>query len=138
MPAPAITLSTPSLLFSTSGLLMLAYTNRFTTLAALTRDLHSQCQQTPKPEHLAQIRNLRRRIHLIRDAQFQGILSLLLCVITMLLLFNHLTYWANWAFTLSLILFLVSLGLSCWEIHISTEALEVELSDINHLLEKRG
>ena len=46
-----ITLTTPSLLFPAISLLMLAYTNRFLTLATIIRGLHDR-YQTQQDENL--------------------------------------------------------------------------------------
>jgi hypothetical protein len=40
-----ITLTTPALLFPTVSLLMLAYTNRFLTIATIIRNLHVRCKE---------------------------------------------------------------------------------------------
>ena len=45
-----LTLTTPALLFPALSLLMLAYTNRFLTLASLIRELHRRYQTEHEPE----------------------------------------------------------------------------------------
>jgi hypothetical protein len=72
-----ITLTTPALLFPAVTLLMLAYTNRFTTLATIIRNLHGKYQTERDDNLLAQIENLRYRVDLIRNMQITGVLSLL-------------------------------------------------------------
>ena len=129
-----ISINTPALLFPAISLLMLAYTNRFLALANLIRNLHSKYKDhTNKEGVLQQIKNLRLRLRLIRFMQLFGIISLVLCVLSMFFVFEQLVIWANSLFVASLIAMLVSLFLSLSEIQISTRALETELSDMEGL-----
>lgn len=129
-----ISITTPALLFPAISLLMLAYTNRFLALASLIRNLHAKYKDhTNKEGVLKQIRNLRLRLRLIRLMQFFGILSLILCVLSMFFVFEQLSAWANFLFASSLVAMLISLFLSLSEIQISTRALEIELSDMEGL-----
>ena len=126
-----ISINTPALLFPAISLLMLAYTNRFLALASLIRNLHATYKDhTNKEGVLQQIKNLRLRLRLIRLMQFFGILSLILCVLSMFFVYEQMPVWANSLFALSLVAMLVSLFLSLSEIQISTKALEIELSDM--------
>jgi hypothetical protein len=125
-----IDLTTPSLLFPTVSLLLLAYTNRFVTLASVVRQLHASHLASPNPVYLMQIANLRLRIRLIRDMQFFGVLSLLLCTICMILLFCGWHDAGKFAFAISLGCMIVSLVLSLVEIRMSVHALDVHLQDI--------
>ena len=84
-----------------------------------------------------QIHNLRRRLTLIKNMQLFGVFSFLLCIICMYLLFQGYTVAANWVFVGSMGALLVSLGLSLIEIQISTKALNLELSDMEEVFEKR-
>ncbi|MBK6604530.1 MAG: DUF2721 domain-containing protein [Leptospiraceae bacterium] len=132
-----LTLNTPSLLFPAISLLMLAFTNRFLSLAKLIRDLYTEYSTTKEQKLLVQIQSLRHRLNLIRYMQFFGISSILLCVICMLLIFVSELSFARIIFELSLVLLAVSLSLSVWEIQISTNALSVELSDLEELRDKK-
>ena len=125
-----ITLATPALLFSAISLLMLAFTNRFLALASLVRSLHALYKEKPNEILYGQIRNLRKRIDLIRWMQVCGIASLLLCVLSMALLYLGRMRSGGAAFGLGLLLMIVSLALSIWEIQISVHALNLHLSDI--------
>ena len=69
-----LTLSTPALLFPAISLLLLAYTNRFLTLANLMRDLYARYRADPDPRIKGQLLNLRYRIGIIRNMQFFGCL----------------------------------------------------------------
>ena len=124
-------ISTPALLFPAITLLLLAFTNRFLALATLIRGLHQTYQSSPESEIVAeQIRNLKKRLNLVRRMQAFGVLSFLLTVACMFALFRNSTVVANYLFGDSLISLLVSLGYSLWEIQISTKALNLELSDM--------
>ena len=125
-----ITLTTPALLFPAISLLLLAYTNRFLTIAGLIRSLHSEYKEHPSGAILGQIKNLRTRVVLIKNMQSLGILSLFLCVLCMFLLFADEYVAGKWVFGVSLILLLFSLGLSIREIQISVNALNIQLSDL--------
>lgn len=124
-----INLTTPALLFPAISLLLLAYTNRFLALASLIRGLHRQYKEQPNSIIIGQIKNLRRRVVLIRNMQAFGITSLLLCVVCMFLLFAGEITLGKYIFGASLILLIVSLALSVVEIQISVHALNLQLSD---------
>ena len=80
-------ISTPALLFPAVSLLFLSFTNRFLHLAALIRHLHRDWLKDCDESLLGQIKNIRQRLKLIRWMQLLGALSLLLCVISMMLLY---------------------------------------------------
>ena len=131
-----LTLTTPALLFSAISLIMLAYTNRFLAYAAVVRSLHEKYQKKKDDNLILQIKNLRQRLYLTRSMQIFGISSLLLCVITMFLIYVKQHIIAVWVFVLALILLILSLALLIREIQISVKALEHHLGDIeNHLNE---
>lgn len=127
-----ISINTPALLFPAITLLMLAYTNRFLSLATLIRNLHTKYKQVNEEHEIIkqQITNLRRRLILVKQMQFTGIMSFFLCVLCMLAFFFEHEPWAITIFGLSLVLLLISLTLSLKEILISTKALEIELKDM--------
>lgn len=129
-----ISINTPALLFPAITLLMLAYTNRFLSLASLVRKLHDEYTSGKKELHiLRQIKNIRSRLNLIRYMQSFGILSFLCCVLCMYSIFRNWMLLAHWIFAGSLICLLISIILSLIEINKSTHALELELSDIEEL-----
>lgn len=123
-------LSTPALLFPTVSLLLLAYTNRFVTLAAVIRQLHASHIAAPNPVYLKQIRNLRLRIRLIRDMQFLGVLSILLCTVCIFVLLSGWQSAGKTVFAISIVCMIASLALSLIEIRMSVQALDVHLEDI--------
>lgn len=126
-----ITLTTPALLFSTISLILLAYTNRFLALGSRIRTLYDRYQDSHGPSLLAQIESMRLRVNLIRLMQLYGVVSLFLCVLCMFCLFAGLVAMGKFLFGLSLLALLVSLGLSTREIHISTQALNIQLESLS-------
>jgi len=123
------TLTTPALLFPAISLLLLAYTNRYLTLAGLIRDLCNRRNSKSDKNVVNQIDNLRKRIYLIKNMQMIGVSSFFLCVVTMLLIFLGLILPGEITFAASLISLLVSLGLSIKEISMSVGALEIQLNN---------
>jgi len=125
-----ITLTTPALLFPAISLLLLAYTNRFLAIATLIRQLHKSYVDNPKIVLEGQLKNLRKRLHLIRAMQFFGVFSLLLCVLAMFFIYLEVGAWGSSLFGISLVSLLLSLFISIQEIILSTKALDLELSDM--------
>ncbi len=129
-----ININTPALLFPAITLLMLAYTNRFLSLASLVRKLHDEYHRGEKEKNiLAQIRNIRTRLNLIRYMQGLGVMSFLCCVLCMYTIYRNWILLAHWIFAASLIFLLMSIILSLLEINKSTKAIELVLSDIEEL-----
>lgn len=127
-----LTLTTPSLLFSAISLLMLAYTNRFLSYAQLVRILKERFLEDRDSVALPQIENLRKRLNLIRSMQIYGILSLLLCVVSMFFIYIAMYVTAAYVFGIALILLIISLALCVREILISIHALDVYLKDMEN------
>lgn len=125
-----LTFTTPALLFPAISLLMLAYTNRFLTLANLIRELHRSYKANPEEIIMAQLGNLRYRVSLIRNMQIYGVASFFASVVCMLVLFAGLETLGRWIFGGSLILLMVSLGYSLREVLVSVDALNFRLSDL--------
>jgi len=125
-----LTLTTPALLFSAISLIMLAYTNRFLAYAAIIRNLSDKYIERKEAVLIRQINNLKLRLNLTRWMQILGISSLLLCVLTMFLIYIDLHNAAVWIFGLALLLLILSLAFLIREIQISTLALEHHLSDM--------
>ena len=123
-------LTTPALMFPAISLLLLAYTNRFLHLAALIRDLHARYSHNREPLLRRQIEQLRHRLLLIRNMQWLGVASIFGCVLCMLLVFEGFELYGRWIFAISLLLMLLSLAFSMWEIQISVGALNLQLSDL--------
>lgn len=125
-----LTLTTPALLFSAISLIMLAYTNRFLAYAAIIRNLSDKYLERKEAVLMRQINNLKLRLNLTRWMQILGISSLLLCVLTMFLIYIDQHDAAVWIFGLALLLLIFSLAFLIREIQISTLALEHHLNDM--------
>ena len=125
-----LTLTTPALLFPTVSLLMVAYTNRFLTIASRIRSLHETNKNTPNTNVTGQITSLRTRLRLIKNMQACAIVTLLLCVLCMFVLFAGFPLAGKIIFGASLALLIVSLAFSFREVMLSVEALNLALSDM--------
>ena len=131
-------LTTPAVLFPAISLLMLAYTNRFLAVSSLIRSLKDKFMEDHEDKHILQIRNLRRRVFLIRNMQMLGALSLFLCILSMFFIFENNAIAAKYIFSGGMIALIMSVTLSLREIHLSVIALNFEMKDIEeHLKEKR-
>jgi hypothetical protein len=125
-------LTTPALLFPAISLLLLAYTNRFLVIAQLIRSLYKQNVENPDMDIHKQIIHLRLRIIAIRRMQVAGISSFILCVLTMFAVYIHQEEVAYAVFGGSLVLLLISLSFSLYEVQISGQALNLQLKNLEH------
>ena len=126
-----IDLTTPALLFSAISLIMLAYTNRFMSYAQLVRTLKEQYRENHSSVTAAQIANLRKRLYLTRAMQVTGTGSLLLCVVSMFFIYILLYLVSIYIFGLAMVLLIISMAISVYEIYISVKALEIHLDDMD-------
>lgn len=126
-----IEISTPALLFPAVSLLLLAYTNRFLATASLIRLLSNKAKDKDSCEFIGQIDNLHKRLELTKWMQFFGVVSILLCTISMFGLFLGYVEIGKKIFGLSLVVMCFSLLISLWEVVISTHALNLELKDLD-------
>jgi hypothetical protein len=132
-----LTISTPALLFSTVSLMMIAFTNRYLAISSLIRELHEKFQKEPEQQnYIAQIRSLHRRVYLIRTIQIIIVSSLLMSCICILFIYLMQQNIAKFLFFAGLLMQIVALGLSVWEISMSITALQIELSDMEQKLQK--
>ena len=122
-----IDIATPAMLFPAISLLLLAYTNRFLTLATIIRNF---ARENRDENTEAQIRNLRQRILFIKRMQIAGVVSFFLCVLSMLAIYLSYQVAGNWIFASSLVCLMYSLWMSVREILISVEALDFHLDGI--------
>jgi Protein of unknown function (DUF2721) len=125
-----LSIETPALLFSATSLILLAYTNRFLTIAQIIRNLKKNYEEMHNNTILQEIENLNKRLTLIRNMQFCGVLSLFLSVFAMLVLFLNFTTLGIIFFAASMLLLLISLSISLWEISISIDALRIHLKGL--------
>ena len=126
-----IEISTPALLFPAISLLLLAYTNRFLTTGQLIRSISGQAKERKNKELSGQIDNLKKRLELTKWMQFFGVVSMLMCTISMFALFMGVYSLGKNVFGLSLLTMCLSLILSLWEVYISSNALNLELKDLD-------
>lgn len=125
-------LQTPAMIFPAISLLMLAYTNRFLTLAGLVRNLIDEHDSQENALILKQIDNLQIRMSVIRKMQIWGALSFALAIVSMLLqMFSRIPkIYGTVVFIVSLVFLLISLFFLVYELHISINALTFELETI--------
>lgn len=126
-----IEITTPALLFPAISLLLLAYTNRFLTTGQLIRSLSNQVRTHGGHELDGQIENLKKRLELTKWMQFFGVVSILLCTLSMFGLFLGFNIVGTNIFGLSLLTMCISLFISLWEVYISSNALNLELKDLH-------
>ncbi|MDH5393384.1 MAG: DUF2721 domain-containing protein [Gammaproteobacteria bacterium] len=130
---PDITLTTPALLFPAISLLLVAYTNRFNALTSRIRSMSASYKTLPDSLLMLQMQSLRRRVCIIRNMQGFGIASLFMCVICMFTLFGEFVFAGKVIFAVSLMMMLISLAYSLYEVLLSVHALNLELNALeNH------
>ncbi|MGB3611345.1 MAG: DUF2721 domain-containing protein [Cellvibrio sp.] len=122
-----MTITTPSLLFPAISLLLLAYTNRFVTLTSVIRQLSASEGSLSKEIVRRQIVGLRQRLQIIRWMQANGVMSFVFCTLSMFALLLQFLLLGQLLFAVSLILLVVSLLFSFYEVNISTNAINIEL-----------
>jgi Protein of unknown function (DUF2721) len=132
-----LTLITPTFLFSAISLILLAFTNRFLSYAQLVRILKDRYMEDHSALTHAQIMNLRKRLYLTKNMQVFGVASLLMCVVTMFLMYIGFQLISAYVFGIALLLLIISLSLSIWEMQISARSLEIYLSGIEKVKEER-
>ena len=125
-----LSITTPALMFSAVSLILLAYTNRFLSYAQIVRNLYAEYKTNKEIVLIGQIKNLRKRLYLIRAMQAFGVISLFLSMASMLLLYFSFDILGALAFAIGLISMIISLAISLWEIQISVKALELHLSNM--------
>jgi hypothetical protein len=125
-----MSLTTPALLFPAISLLLLAYTNRFLTLATIIRQLHPGEGGEVSGLAQRQLGNLKQRVRLIQHMQTGAVLSFLLCALSMFAIFIERPGIGKVLFGLSLLVLAVSLLLSLAEVLLSTDALNMVIDDM--------
>lgn len=131
------TITTPAVLFPAISLLILAYMNKFLAITSLIRTLKERYIEDEDENILAQIRNLRRRMIIIRNMQWLAVFALFLCILSMYFIFENQHITAKNLFVAGMIALMVSLFLSLREIHLSIVAISLELKDMNHHLKEK-
>lgn len=108
----------------------MSFTNRFLHLAALIRQLYQAWLDEGDEVLMEQIKNLRKRLALIRWMQFLGAISLFLCVVSMVTVVAGLQTMAIGCFGSALILMGASLACLMVEVWISGGALKILLAKL--------
>lgn len=127
-----IILTTPAMLFPGISLLFLAYTQRFLALANLIRNLYQRetINSSEITKHNLQIVSLRKRLYLMRTMQLFGVVSFILCGLSMLSMFLEWNFVGKIVFGVSICSLIISLLISFFEIWLSTKAINIALSDM--------
>ena len=131
------TITTPAVLFPAISLLILAYMNKFLAITTLIRKLKDKYIQDEDENLLPQIRNLRRRMIIIRNMQWLAVFALFLSVLSMYFIFENQLFTAKNLFVAGMIFLMFSLFLSLREIHLSVVAIGLELKDMKHHLKEK-
>ena len=122
-----LNITTPALLFSAVSLILLAYTNRFLSYAQIVRNLHAEYLKNKDNVLWGQIKNLRKRLNLIRWMQILGVFSLFMSMVSTLFIYFKSGWAGDVSFVIALISMIISLGISIWEVQISIVALDLHL-----------
>jgi uncharacterized Tic20 family protein len=130
-----ISITTPALLFSAITLMLLAYTNRFLAIANLIRQAIALYEEKNDDHIYLQIKNFEKRLELIKYTQIFGVVSFILCVVSMFFIFIDYDLMAKILFLISLLSMVISLSFSLYELLISIGALRYELKKIEKLKE---
>ena len=127
-----LTLTIPALLFPAISLMMLAYNARYLAIAALIRQLYKEYRESASRILGLQVKQLQKRLSIIKNMQAVAIISFLFSAITMFLVYVKLEFWANTAFGISLLALILSLIMSLVEVQLSTKALGIQLQDMEN------
>ena len=128
-------IQTPAIVFPAISMLLVAYTNRFMVISQRIRTLHEKYAKTSTEQVLQQLANFRQRLTLIKWMQATGVVSFLICTLSILMiLLDFLSIHVVRAFGTSLVFLGASLVLALQEIMISTKAIEIELQSIEDRL----
>lgn len=125
-----MSLTTPALLFPAISLLLLAYTNRFLTLAQVIRQMHPGRDAGVPDLVWRQLPGLHYRVRLIQYMQGFGVVSFLFCALSMFVLFIEQYKAGQVLFGFSILALALSLIVSLVEVLISTHALNIVLDDM--------
>lgn len=122
-----LTIETPALLFPAISFLVLAYTNRYSALTRLARDLLREYEHSPVDHVVDQIGMVRGRIRIIRTMLTLAASSMALSVVAVLALYEQWDDLAKGAFLVALVLVTISYSLAVVEIRRSAAALDVQM-----------
>ena len=121
-----------ALMFPAIPLMMTMYSNRFHTLSALIRQLHDKFTFEKKvpPELEKQLHVLNKRTNYLKYVMGFSSFGFLFNMLTVLLLYLNLTFYARLSFALCCVCMIISIFLFLQEVRMSNEALKYHLSDM--------
>ena len=122
-----------ALMFPAIPLIMSVYSNRFHTLSSLIRKIHDEFvfeKHTP-PEWKAQLMNLDNRIVVIKYCIMFAAFGFLFNMLTVLGLYLNEVFIARVIFGSCCLSMIISIMFFIREIHISTNALKLHMSDMD-------
>ena len=124
-----------ALMFPAIPLMMTMYSNRFHTLSALIRQLHDKYTFEKKvpPELENQLHVLNKRTNYLKYVMGFSSFGVLFNMLTVLLLYLDLTFYARLSFALCCVFMIVSIFLFLQEVRMSNEALKYHLSDMDSM-----
>ena len=124
-----------ALMFPAIPLMMTMYSNRFHTLSALIRQLHDKFTFEKKvpPELEKQLHVLNKRTNYLKYVMGFSSFGFLFNMLTVLLLYLNLTFYARLSFALCCICMIISIFLFLQEVRMSNEALKYHLSDMDSI-----
>ena len=122
-----------ALMFPAIPLMMTMYSNRFHTLIALIRQLHDKFTFEKKvpPELEKQLHVLNKRTNFLKYVMGFSSFGFLFNMLTVLLLYLNLTFYARLSFALCCVCMIISIFLFLQEVRMSNEALKYHLSDMD-------
>ena len=124
-----------ALMFPAIPLMMTMYSNRFHTLSALIRQLHDKFTFEKKvpPELVKQLHVLNKRTNYLKYVMGFSSFGFLFNMLTVLLLYLDLTFYARLSFALCCVCMIISIFLFLQEVRMSNEALKYHLSDMDSM-----
>ena len=124
-----------ALMFPAIPLMMTMYSNRFHTLSALIRQLHDKFSFEKKapPELEKQLHVLNKRTNYLKYVMGFSSFGFLFNMLTVLLLYLDLTFYARLSFALCCVCMIISIFLFLQEVRMSNEALKYHLSDMDSM-----
>ena len=124
-----------ALMFPAIPLMMTMYSNRFHTLSALIRQLHDKFffEKKVPPELEKQLHVLNKRTNYLKYVMGFSSFGFLFNMLTVLLLYLGLTFYARLSFALCCVCMIISIFLFLQEVRMSNEALKYHLSDMDSM-----
>ena len=124
-----------ALMFPAIPLMMTMYSNRFHTLSALIRQLHDKFTFEKKvpPELEKQLHVLNKRTNFLKYVMGFSSFGFLFNMLTVLLLYLNLTFYARLSFAFCCVCMIISIFLFLQEVRMSNEALKYHLSDMDSM-----